>query len=77
MGLFGPKNAQGNKYGFVIVDDLSRFTWVFFLNDKSKVSNIFKSFIKRNENEFELKIKKVWSDNESGLYYLIASKHVS
>lgn len=49
----------------MIVDDFSRFTWVFFLNEKSEVFNIFKSFIKRGENESELKIKKVRSDNGS------------
>jgi hypothetical protein len=34
MDLFGPIayiSIDGNKYGFVIIDDYSRFTWVFFL----------------------------------------------
>jgi hypothetical protein len=38
MDLFGPnayKSLGGNSYGLVIVDDFSRFTWVFFLDDKS------------------------------------------
>jgi transposase InsO family protein len=68
MDLFGPTTYMSigrNKCGFVIVDDFSRFTWVFFLNEKSEVFNIFKSFIKRGENESELKIKKVRSDNGS------------
>jgi hypothetical protein len=26
----------GSKYGLVIVDDYTRFTWVFFVQDKSK-----------------------------------------
>jgi hypothetical protein len=26
----------GNKYGLVIIDDYSRFTWVFVLQDKSE-----------------------------------------
>jgi hypothetical protein len=34
----------GNKYDFVIIDDYSRFTWVFFLKDKSKTQGIFKKF---------------------------------
>lgn len=68
MDLFGPTTYMsigGNKYEFVIVDDFTRFTWVFFLNDKIEVFNIFKSFIKISENEFELRIKKVISDNGS------------
>jgi hypothetical protein len=34
IDLFGPiayRSIDGNKYGLVIVDDYSRFTWVFFL----------------------------------------------
>ena len=37
MDLFGPnsyKSLGGNSFGLVIVDDFSRFTWVFFLDDK-------------------------------------------
>jgi len=40
MDFFGPVayiSIGGIKYGFVIVDDYSRFTWVFFLHDKSVV----------------------------------------
>src|SRR4051812_12527241 len=47
MDLFGPQNYAslgGNKYGLVIVDDFSCYTWVFFLDDKSKVVDIFKTF---------------------------------
>jgi transposase InsO family protein len=53
----------GNKYGFVIVDDYSRYTWVFFMKDKSKVHEIFKKFATRAQNEFDVKIKRVRSDN--------------
>jgi hypothetical protein len=39
IDLFGPIayiSIGGNKYGLVIVDDYSRFTWVLFLQDTSK-----------------------------------------
>jgi hypothetical protein len=39
MDLFGPItyiSIDGNKYGLVIVDDNSRFTWLLFLQDKSE-----------------------------------------
>jgi hypothetical protein len=39
MDLFGPIayiRIGGNKFGLVIVDDYSHFTWVFFLHDKSE-----------------------------------------
>jgi hypothetical protein len=68
MDLFGLTtytSISGNKYGFVIVDDFIRYTWVFFLMDKSDVFDIFKKFIKRVQNEFKTTIKKVRSDNGS------------
>ena len=36
---------------------------VFFLYDKSKVALCFKKFAKRAQNEFEVKLKKIRSDN--------------
>jgi hypothetical protein len=68
MDLFGPTtytSIGGNKYGFVILDDFTRYTWVVFLVDKSDVFATFNSFIKRVHNEFETTIKKVRSDNGS------------
>jgi transposase InsO family protein len=66
MDLFGPTtyaSAGGNLYCLVIVDDFSRYTWVFFLHDKSEVASIFKKFAKKAQNEFYNKIKKKRSDN--------------
>jgi transposase InsO family protein len=66
MDLFGPIpyiSISGNKYGLVIVDDFSRFTWVFFLQDKSEAKGVVKKFIRRVQNEFELKVKDIRSDN--------------
>jgi transposase InsO family protein len=57
--------SGGSKYGLVIIDDFSRFTWVFFLQDKSETQGILKRFIRRAQNEFELKVKKIRSDNGS------------
>ena len=62
MDLFGPTqytSIGGNNYGFVIVDDFTRYTWVIFLVDKSDVFATFKTFIKRIHNEFETTIMKV------------------
>ncbi|WVZ80760.1 hypothetical protein U9M48_028213 [Paspalum notatum var. saurae] len=66
MDLFGPVayiSIGGNKYGLVIVDDFSRFTWVFFLHDKVEVLETLKKFMRRAQNEFEVKIKKIRSNN--------------
>src|SRR4051812_26414235 len=59
MDLFSPQNYAslgGNKYGLVIVDDFSRYTWVFFLDDKRKVVDIFKTFAKRAQTEYEVSL---------------------
>jgi transposase InsO family protein len=66
MDLFGPVaylSIGGNKYGLVIVDDYSRFTWVFFVFDKCQVQDKVKTFTRRAQKEFGLPIKKVRSDN--------------
>jgi hypothetical protein len=66
MDLFGPiiyASAGGNLYCLVIVDDFSRYTWVFFLHDKYKVASMFKKFAKKAQNEFDCKIKKIRSHN--------------
>jgi hypothetical protein len=62
MDLFGPIayiSICGSKYCLVIVDDYSRFTWVFFLEEKSQTQETFKRFL----NEFGLRIKNIRSNN--------------
>ena len=68
MDLFRPVtyvSIGGNKYGHVIVDDYSRFTWVFFLFDKCQVRDKVKTFVRRAQKEFGLPIKKMRSDNRT------------
>jgi transposase InsO family protein len=66
MDLFGPIayiSIGGSKYCLVIVDDYSCFTWVFFLQEKSHTQETLKGFLRRAQNEFGLRIKKIRSDN--------------
>jgi transposase InsO family protein len=66
MDLFGPIayiSIGGSKYCLVIMDDYSRFTWVFFLQEKSQTQDTLKRFLKWAQNEFRLRIKKIRSDN--------------
>jgi hypothetical protein len=66
MDLFDPIayiSIDGSKYYLVIVDDYSCFTWVFFLQKKSQTQETLKGFLRQAQNEFELRIKKIRSDN--------------
>jgi transposase InsO family protein len=63
FGLIAYISIGGSKYCLVIVDDYSRFTWVFFLQDKSQTQETLKGFLRRAQNEFGLRIKKIRSNN--------------
>jgi transposase InsO family protein len=79
MDLFGPVaylSIGGSKYGLVIVDDFSYFTWVFFLQDKSETQGTLKRFLRRAQNEFELKVKKIRSDNGSEFKNLQVEEYI-
>jgi transposase InsO family protein len=68
IDLFGPIayiSISGSKYCLVIVDDYSRFTWVFFLQEKSQTQETLKGLLRWAQNEFRLRIKKIRSDNET------------
>jgi transposase InsO family protein len=70
MDLFGSIayiSIDGSKYCLVIVDDYSRFTWVFFLQEKSQTQETLKRFLRWAQNEFGLEIKKIRSDNGTKL----------
>lgn len=64
--LFGPvKTAyvKGKKYGIVIVDDYSRWTWVKFLRHKDESHFVFSTFCSQVQNEKNFRIVKFVSDN--------------
>lgn len=66
IDLFGPQNYANlccNHYGLVIVEDFSRFTWVYFLEDKSRAQECFKRFTRRAQKDYEVIIKHARSDN--------------
>ena len=54
MNLFDPtkiKSLNGNRFAFILVDDFSRFTWIFFLEHKDQAFSQFHVFRKRVEKE--------------------------
>jgi transposase InsO family protein len=68
MDLVGPVayiSIGGTKYGLVIVDDYSCFTWLFFLQDKNETQDVLKKFLRMTQNKFDAKVKKIRSDNST------------
>ncbi|GJZ74072.1 retrovirus-related pol polyprotein from transposon TNT 1-94 [Tanacetum coccineum] len=66
MDLFGPVKSQTishNKYTLVIVDEYSRYTWVFYLKKKSDAAECIMSFIRTMESLNEVRVKELRSDN--------------
>ena len=66
IDLCGPSSIEsigGSKYILVIVDDFSRFTWVFFLKLKSEATHKLKVFIKQIEVQLKKVVRNIRSDN--------------
>nr|GFC09058.1 retrovirus-related Pol polyprotein from transposon TNT 1-94 [Tanacetum cinerariifolium] len=57
------KSLNKKSYCLVVIDDYSRFTWVFFLATEDETSPILKTFITGLENQLSLKVKVIRSDN--------------
>ncbi|KAJ9539324.1 hypothetical protein OSB04_032057 [Centaurea solstitialis] len=66
MDLFGPVNVQsigGKKYTLVIVDEYSRYTWVFFLRAKSDAPEEIILFVRKMERLNNLTVRSIRSDH--------------
>ena len=66
LDLFGPSNYDtlgGKKFGLVIVDDYSRYTWVFFLKSKDETQKCFIDFATQSQRQYDEKIKAIRTDN--------------
>nr|GEX01216.1 hypothetical protein [Tanacetum cinerariifolium] len=54
------------KCTLVIVDEYSRYTWVYFLKKKSSAAEIIMTFIEMVENQNDVKVKQIITDNGTG-----------
>ena len=66
LDLFGPKSYKsigGKQYGFVIVGDYSRFTWVLFLSTKDCAFSEFEKLITLLENKLGTRLVGIRSDH--------------
>lgn len=58
---------NGFRYFLTIFDDFNRATWTFLVSCKSNAFPVLRSFLIMVEAQFNLKIKRIRSDNESEL----------
>ncbi|KAK1697381.1 hypothetical protein QYE76_014078, partial [Lolium multiflorum] len=68
VDLFGPvthASLGAKKHCLVIVDDYSRYTWVYFLKTKDETQQIFIDFATEVQRQHNLLIKAIRSDNGS------------
>jgi transposase InsO family protein len=66
MDLCGPMRVpslNGSKYILVLIDEVSRYTWLDFLKAKSEAAEVIIIFIKRIQILQDRKVKKLRSDN--------------
>ena len=70
MDLFGPTHystltTTACIYGFIIVDDYSRYTWVHIILYKTEVQDVFTRFANHAMTNYGIKIKHIRSDNDT------------
>nr|GEW44581.1 hypothetical protein [Tanacetum cinerariifolium] len=68
LDLCGPmhvKSINRKRYVLVVVDDYSRYTWIFFLHSKDEASEVIISFIKKIQVNPQLQVQRVRTDNDT------------
>jgi len=67
MDIWGPcstTSMNGHKYFLTIVDDNTRYTWVFLMVSKAETHSNITNFIAEIENQFSTSVKTIRTDNE-------------
>lgn len=68
-GPFSVETVDGYKYFLTIVDDHSRATWVYLMRSKDEVLTVFPAFVAQVENQYNVRVKAVRSDNAPELKF--------
>ena len=66
MNLFGPTRVASlgrMHYAYILVNDYSRYTWVYFLAHKNDAFKAFENFAKRVQKEKDFCITSIRSDH--------------
>ena len=78
--LWGPSqvtNLIGAKWFITFIDDHSRICWVYFLKEKPKVCQTFKSFYSMIKNQFQISIKILRIDKGSEYINVVLGEFLS
>jgi len=81
IDIWGPcsvVSVLGYKFFLTIVDDFTRYTWVFPMHNKSEVKASVVNFITYAENHFSTKVKTIRTDNgiEFSMHHFFESKGI-
>jgi transposase InsO family protein len=64
--IWGPSpvsSINGFRYFVLFIDDFSRFTWIYFLKNRSELPQIYISFARMVKTQFSCAIKILRTDN--------------
>nr|GEX19068.1 hypothetical protein [Tanacetum cinerariifolium] len=64
-GLMRIESINRKRYVLVVVDDYSRYTWVFFLHSKDEASEVIISFIKKTQVNLQLQSFESFQEGSS------------
>ena len=68
-GPFASPSIHGHRFFLTVVDDHSRYTWIFLMRHKSETRTTLSNFINLINNQFGIKIKVIRSDNGNEFAY--------
>lgn len=69
MGALSSHSSSGHRYFVTLVDDYTRFTWVFLLKQNSELLLIIPKSFKMVLTQFDKKVKQLRSDNAKELAF--------
>jgi len=64
----GVLTKDGKRYFMTLIDDATKFCYVYLLKTKDEALDFIKTYKAEVENQLEKKIKRVWSDR-GGEYF--------
>jgi len=66
VDIWGPAptpSLHGHRYFLTVIDNFSRYSWIYLMHNKSETRTHLTNFINFVENQFETKVKVIRSDN--------------